>query len=167
MTTVACPVRFRIVLRRKDSVNKRSEDPVGRLSVSLASRESDCCRSRPYNEVEIIFSYYDFIAPCPLSHLPVEDVQFLERQKCFSVPIRPILDKITRVYFLHVHPHLPILNEATFWDLYTSESHELPTVDRLSLFTLQAFLCVACPVCNDKIRNPHELDGRADSGYSF
>jgi hypothetical protein len=136
-----------------DHTNKGSKDIVERSSCSSASptpiSDSRCSYREWYEESEIIFTYYDFITSPPLSHLPTEDVQALERQKCFLVPVRPILDEITRVYFLYVQLHFPLLDEARFWSSYGSGHHDTPIRDRLSLFTFQAFLCVACSVCND------------------
>lgn len=76
-------------------------------------------------------------------------VHFLEAQRCFRVPISPILDAFVREYFLHVHPFLPIINEGDFWDIYRCDgggAGENTAQDQGSfpLVVLQAMLLASC-----------------------
>jgi len=54
-----------------------------------------------------------------------------------------------RTYFTHIHPHLPLLNEAEFWSMFVRESPEnrrsSPEAERstISLFVFQAMLFAA------------------------
>ncbi|KAJ4248833.1 hypothetical protein NW762_012671 [Fusarium torreyae] len=90
----------------------------------------------------IIYSHYPFL-DLDISGLEPDDVHFLEAQSCFSVPTREALDDFVREYFLHVHPGLPLLDEALFWDMYSSnkQSRYRSTV---SLFVFQAMLFASC-----------------------
>lgn len=78
-----------------------------------------------------------------VSQLPLIDLQYLESLSCFQIPVRHLLDEIVRAYFLYVHPHLPILNEADFWSMYSGEATgEL----KMSLFVFHAMISTACGV---------------------
>ncbi|KAF5254108.1 hypothetical protein FANTH_990 [Fusarium anthophilum] len=79
-----------------------------------------------------------FISNPDLSKLPPDDVSFLRRQGCLTVPPRPILDGFIREYFLHVHPMLPLMDESVFWEEYGQET------EKLSLFLIQAMLFASC-----------------------
>ncbi|KAL4736111.1 fungal-specific transcription factor domain-containing protein [Aspergillus similis] len=67
------------------------------------------------------------------------DIDVLRQRECFSVPGRPLLNEFVREYFLHVHPNLPVLNEASFWHAFTNQR---PSQMPLMLF--QAMLSAAC-----------------------
>lgn len=94
----------------------------------------------------MIFSFYSFLKLPDLSNLPPEDVKFLEMKGCLHVPTRPILDEFIRQYFLHVHPCLPLLNEADFWRIYRGKQDRPGKDTSISLFTFQAILFASCAV---------------------
>ncbi|KAF4954827.1 hypothetical protein FSARC_12003 [Fusarium sarcochroum] len=90
----------------------------------------------------IIYSHYPFL-DLDISGLEPDDVNFLEAQSCFSVPTREALDDFVREYFLHVHPGLPLLDEALFWDMYSNDKQSRCR-STLSLFVFQAMLFASC-----------------------
>ncbi|KAH8648257.1 hypothetical protein BGZ61DRAFT_542417 [Ilyonectria robusta] len=92
----------------------------------------------------IAYSYFPFITLGNLSSVPAQDFQFLELQGCLYVPSRPILDKFTRQYFLHMHPLLPALNEGDFWDMYFQHSNPRAPGRKISLLVFQAMLFLCC-----------------------
>lgn len=94
----------------------------------------------------IAYSYFPFITLGNLSSVPAQDFQFLELQGCLYVPSRPILDKFTRQYFLHMHPLLPALNEGDFWDMYFQHSNPRAPGRKISLLVFQAMLFLCCNV---------------------
>lgn len=57
---------------------------------------------------------------CDLSHVSQEDISYLQDKRCFSVPKKDILDDLLRSYFDYVHPHMPFIDETTFWEVYHS-----------------------------------------------
>ncbi|KAF4340431.1 cutinase transcription factor 1 beta [Fusarium beomiforme] len=65
----------------------------------------------------IIYSYYPFL-DLDISGLLPDDINYLEAQGCFRVPTPEALDEFVKEYFLHVHPALPLLDEAWFWNIY-------------------------------------------------
>jgi hypothetical protein len=103
----------------------------------------DC---RGISSTDVIFSYYSFLESDLLSHISPQDVNFLESQGCFRVPTRPALDEFVQEYFLHVHPNLPMINEGTFWEMYTHQGFYPLDRPRLSLFVFQAMLFASCSV---------------------
>ena len=76
--------------------------------------------SYPLVLVEVYFSTYEFLTIGNLHKLKPEDVNYLEAERCLHVPIKPVLDRLFRHYFLFVHTGLPIINEGEFWDMYSS-----------------------------------------------
>ncbi|KAL1960772.1 hypothetical protein VTO42DRAFT_6602 [Malbranchea cinnamomea] len=104
------------------------------------------------HESSIIFSFYRFLDSSNLSGLPPEDVKFLEMKGSLHIPSRPILDAFVRHYFLHVHPCLPVLNEADFWHLYHNRSDQPNReVNAMSLFVFQAMLFASCAFVPPKV----------------
>lgn len=91
----------------------------------------------------IIYSYYSFL-DLDISGLLPDDINYLEGQGCFRVPTPEALDEFVQEYFLHVHPALPLLDEAWFWTIYSRPARGR---SNLSLFVFQAMLFTACSVC--------------------
>ncbi|KAF5024605.1 hypothetical protein F66182_3368 [Fusarium sp. NRRL 66182] len=90
------------------------------------------------SQSHVIYSYYPFL-DLDISGLSSSDVTYLEAQGCFGVPTREALDDFVREYFLHVHPGLPLLDEAVFWDMYLG-NQQSRSGSTLSLFVFQAML---------------------------
>ncbi|RKL04367.1 hypothetical protein BFJ71_g3747 [Fusarium oxysporum] len=88
----------------------------------------------------IIYSYYSFL-DLDISGLLPDDINYLEAQGCFRVPTPEALDEFVQEYFLHVHPALPLLDEAWFWAIFT---RPVRGRSNLSLFVFQAMLFTAC-----------------------
>ncbi|VZI11919.1 unnamed protein product, partial [Fusarium fujikuroi] len=88
----------------------------------------------------IIYSYYSFL-DLDISGLLPDDINYLEGQGCFRVPTPEALDEFVQEYFLHVHPALPLLDEAWFWTIYSRPARGR---SNLSLFVFQAMLFTAC-----------------------
>lgn len=98
------------------------------------------------SDTNVIFSFYSFLKWPDLPNIPPEDVKFLEMKGCLHVPPRAILDEFIRQYFLHVHPCLPVLNEAEFWRIYRGKPDRHGNESSFSLFTFQAMLFVSSAV---------------------
>ncbi|KAF4444945.1 cutinase transcription factor 1 beta [Fusarium acutatum] len=126
-------------------VNQQSIPPgQGHLDIG-AYQASDSTKSRhnagDKTRSHITYSYYPFLA-LDMSGLEPSDVHYLESQMCLSVPTPDALDDFIREYFLHVHPGLPLLDEADFWAVYSGNKEPCgePTI---SLFLFQAMLFAA------------------------
>lgn len=91
---------------------------------------------------DVVYCYYPFLAVNNIHGIPHQDVNFLEQQGCFRVPVRPVLDDFLQQYFLHVHSFLPLVNEGDFWEMYYTPSGQ--PKQQLSLFLLQAMLFASC-----------------------
>jgi hypothetical protein len=90
------------------------------------------------------FSEYSFLQLSSSAGLGTEDMNYMATKGCLQVPAQPALDDLVRMYFMHVHPYSPILDEASFWRSYRRgpSSDERP----MSLFVFQALLFVCCTV---------------------
>ncbi|KAM5347621.1 hypothetical protein ACJ41O_007445 [Fusarium nematophilum] len=88
---------------------------------------------------EVVYCRYPFLAISEIRNIPQQDVSFLELQGCLKVPTRPYLDEFVQHYFLHVHPLLPLLNEADFWEVYEHDSTR-PPKNPIPLLLFQAML---------------------------
>lgn len=74
--------------------------------------------------------------------LKKDDIMVLAGNGCLSVPDPDLADEFIAQYFLSVHPHVPLLDEAAFWECYKNGSNngESP---KISLVLFQALLFVA------------------------
>ncbi|KAL4864854.1 hypothetical protein BDV12DRAFT_211348 [Aspergillus spectabilis] len=104
-------------------------------------------RSPPSPISSVFYTFHQFIKFSGLSEIPPEDIQYLSLKGCFCVPAGEVLDDFVRKYFLYVHPCLPIIDEAGFWEMYyhtPSQRFDPDSVDmetsRISLFVFQAML---------------------------
>ncbi|RDW77465.1 hypothetical protein BP6252_05518 [Coleophoma cylindrospora] len=94
--------------------------------------------------IDVIYSYYNFLSIEPASHIPPDDFKFLERKGCFHLPSRSILNEFVREYYLHIHPCLPIIHEKDFWDMYLDNGRGSKVHSRLSLFVFRAMIFASC-----------------------
>jgi hypothetical protein len=94
----------------------------------------------------LIFTHYPFLDPRPLRRLGKTDIAFLEQRGCFRLPSPLEIEEFFKEYFLHVHPILPILDEARFWAIFTFKHQKDTESTRLSLFILQAVMFLSCSV---------------------
>ncbi|KAH6604455.1 hypothetical protein Trco_007901 [Trichoderma cornu-damae] len=91
---------------------------------------------------DIGYSSHDslpFIRTPELGHVSALDIRFMQLNRCFDLPPMPILNEFVRVYFLHVHPIVPLFNEGDFWDSFSCTSGE-----KISLLVFQAMIFAAC-----------------------
>ncbi|KAF5968516.1 cutinase transcription factor 1 beta [Fusarium coicis] len=95
----------------------------------------------PNTKSHITYTYYPFLA-LDMPGLEPSDVHYLESQMCLSVPTPDVLDDFIREYFLHVHPGLPLLDEADFWAVYSGDKEPCGE-STISLFLFQAMLFAA------------------------
>lgn len=95
---------------------------------------------------------YHFIEFDDFSELSAEDMRFLKAQGCFEIPAMPALDCFVQQYFLHVHPLLPIIDEANFWNVFNNNRDVYGQSLKISIFTFQAMLFSCCSVRNLYIR---------------
>ncbi|KAF4464173.1 cutinase transcription factor 1 beta [Fusarium albosuccineum] len=84
-----------------------------------------------------------------LKALNIRDCDFsqLDTRGCLRVPAKPILDEFIRHYFLYVHPLLPLMNEADFWEAYDTPRTGADTNTKgtpVSLLLLQAMMFASC-----------------------
>lgn len=94
----------------------------------------------------VLFSCYPFIEADSLRYLSPKDVSFLFQRGCFHLPARTAFEEFIKEYFCHVHPILPLLNEADFWNKTLYRPGSPSEEQSLSLFLLQAILFISCPV---------------------
>lgn len=92
----------------------------------------------------VVYCSYSFLTISNMFYVPAQDVRFLDKEDCFRLPARSILDQAIQQYFLHVHPLLPMLSEADFWEAYYSPAPE--ETKKTSLLLIQAMLFVSCNV---------------------
>lgn len=72
--------------------------------------------------------------------LSQQDVHFLDLKGCLRLPPKVILDEFMRLYFLHVHPRLPLLDEGSFWTTYCLDPAPDPPDQGISLLLMQAMI---------------------------
>ncbi|KAL2818059.1 hypothetical protein BJX63DRAFT_429384 [Aspergillus granulosus] len=105
----------------------------------------------PFGTVcDVLYSFHPFLKLPGITDIPQEDIQYLNLKGCFRVPSGGTLDEFVRKYFLYVHPCLPIINEAEFWQMYYHHSAPGAKEDGLSLFTFQAMLFASCAFVSSK-----------------
>lgn len=86
----------------------------------------------------ISYHYFPWIAAYNISSCLPNDVIQMHSEGCFDLPTHKILDQFVEQYFLHVHPLLPLLNEADFWNLYSSR--QTADWEPISLLVVQAMI---------------------------
>lgn len=74
------------------------------------------------------------------------DFHHLNAQGCLRVPSKPILDEFIRHYFLYIHPLLPLINEADFWNAYDPTPNSTTTGTPVSMLLLQSMMFASCTV---------------------
>ncbi|KAM0428504.1 hypothetical protein ACHAPT_006864 [Fusarium lateritium] len=108
------------------------------------------------SELKALYSSMPF-----LKALSIRDHDFshLESQGCLRVPAKPILDEFVRHYFLYVHPMLPLLNEADFWEAYSPQAETCSGSggSPVSLLLLQAIMFASCTLLYDFATDPDPI----------
>ena len=127
---------------------------------------SDPRARAPFCQSEALFSSYPFLALDDLSGLPEQDVQFLELNGCFHLPLRPIQEEFVHQYFLYIHPCYPLMDEGEFWSMYLDRDRRRGKEKTMSLLLLQAMLfassavrltCYHCPLHSLTSRSLYRL----------
>jgi hypothetical protein len=98
------------------------------------------------SDTSVFYLNYQFLSVGNLQILLSGDIDYLELQGCFLIPRREILDDFIDHYFLHVHPLLPLFNEADFWKMYCHRGSGDSTGSKISLLVFQAVMFASCNV---------------------
>lgn len=106
---------------------------------------SELSADAPHSKFSMPFSASNFLELDSITKLPPEDVTFLEMKGCLHIPEKSSLDKFVRQYFLHIHPLLPVVNEAEFWAMF-NHGFSNGALGTMSLFVFQAMLSASCVV---------------------
>ncbi|EGU76360.1 hypothetical protein FOXB_13129 [Fusarium oxysporum f. sp. conglutinans Fo5176] len=104
---------------------------------SIIEEPSEPVRS----ELKALYSSMPF-----LRTLNMRDCDFyhLNAQGCLRVPSKPILDEFIRHYFLYIHPLLPLINEADFWNAYDPTPNSATSGTPVSMLLLQSMMFASC-----------------------
>lgn len=117
--------------------------------LSLASRlrahglSLDDHGTSPPQSPNVPYTEYAFVESQQLLSLPAENVAFLTSKGCLSLPTFNAIDEFVQEYFRHIHPSVPVLDEAKFWRIYRDNRSTGP---KISLFVFQSLLLASCPV---------------------
>lgn len=76
------------------------------------------------------------------SSLPAQVKSSLASGGSLNLPDHDVVDEFIMQYFKHVHPAVPVLDEADFWQKYQGRGEH----GKISLFVFQALLFTSCPV---------------------
>ncbi|KAG5753537.1 hypothetical protein H9Q72_007686 [Fusarium xylarioides] len=85
-----------------------------------------------------------------INHETIQDAVCLDSEGCFDIPTEPITRRLISHYFLYVHPLLPVLNEADFWDLQSDTDHVTYRSNCPNILLLQAMLFAACQFVSEE-----------------
>lgn len=117
---------------------------------ALPSNAANASSSQPHptdsSDTSVFYLNYQFLSVGNLQILLSGDIDYLELQGCFLIPRREILDDFIDHYFLHVHPLLPLFNEADFWKMYSHRGSGDSTGPKISLLVFQAVMFASCNV---------------------
>ncbi|KAJ5143400.1 uncharacterized protein N7515_002187 [Penicillium bovifimosum] len=99
--------------------------------------------SPPSRCPNVLHTEYSFVDSQQLRSLPSEDLLFLASKDCLTLPGPDAIDEFVEQYFKRIHPSVPVLDEASFWNVYSSNQ---PSGSKISLFVLQSLLFASCPL---------------------
>jgi hypothetical protein len=102
--------------------------------------------NRPSTNVFVPFYYHKYLQVADLQHLSPSQIHNLELEGCFQVPSQSVLNEFIRQYFIYVHPCLPLVNERTFWSIYSRTDNVQRKTSFFSLALFQAMLFAATRV---------------------
>ncbi|KAH6879525.1 fungal-specific transcription factor domain-containing protein [Thelonectria olida] len=105
------------------------------------------------------------IKPPDLSQLPLEDIAYLRGCGCTQLLPKPVLDELVRAFFLHVHPIVPLLDEAAFWDLYSGRCGI--DAKKISLLVFQAILFASCNFITETVSESLGFSSPRSAAASF
>lgn len=127
----------------EDDVRQHNDNTINETSPGSADTTVAVTNTRKPTDIKALYSSMPFLRPPVIQD---EDIQYLESRDCLRVPSKPILDEFIRLYFLYVHPMLPLVNEADFWRMYEA-SPEDSSGQQISLLLLQAMMFASSTVC--------------------
>ncbi|KAJ3456118.1 hypothetical protein MRS44_016141 [Fusarium solani] len=93
----------------------------------------------------VLAIHYPFIDPGAVWRLSPGEMTLLEKRRCFQVPAEPVLAEFIQNYFMYMHPFLPLVDEASFWELYSSPPSTFLDKPRFSLFVVHTLLFISSP----------------------
>ncbi|UPK95877.1 hypothetical protein LCI18_006812 [Fusarium solani-melongenae] len=91
----------------------------------------------------VFYTYYPFLTTNKAAGCLPQDFNFLQSEGCFHIPPRLVLDDLLNQYFANIHPQLPLLSEAGFWESYRAKDPSWGSKPKLSLLVFQAMLFAA------------------------
>ncbi|KAK7223212.1 hypothetical protein V2G26_011215 [Clonostachys chloroleuca] len=145
----------------KENHTENRDDAVPEEFLAIASPASDTMEL--FAEREVSYTRCSFIILNNLRSLGPEDVAYLASQDCLVIPTGETLDHFLEMYFLHVHPLLPMVNEGNFWKLYCHGPCE--DTDKVPLVLFQAILFAASSFVSEEVVKhlgfPHTRAARA------
>jgi hypothetical protein len=102
--------------------------------------------SVPYSHSEVSYSSQYFLTLKDLRVLPEQDVEFLEHNRCFHLPLPTIQEEFINQYFLYLHPYYPLIHEKDFWDMFLGRETGTEKTPTMSLLVFQAMMFAASSV---------------------
>ncbi|KAK2667661.1 hypothetical protein RAB80_016852 [Fusarium oxysporum f. sp. vasinfectum] len=99
--------------------------------------------SAAYSQSEVLYTTQPFLVLPDLRVLPEQDVDFLELNRCFHLPVRTVQEEFINQYFLYLHPYYPLVDEKEFWDMYMGRESGDGKGRPMSLLVFQAMLFAA------------------------
>ncbi|CAH0056169.1 unnamed protein product [Clonostachys solani] len=131
----------------KETHTEPRKDAVPEEFLAITTPASDAMEL--FAEREVSYTRYSFIILNNLRNLGPEDVAYLASQDCLVIPTGETLDHFLEIYFLHVHPLLPMINEGNFWKLYCHGPCD--ETDKIPLVLFQAILFAASSFVSEEI----------------
>lgn len=122
-------------------------------SSTLRPANSSAHQQLPDEAISLAYPSYSFLQAPTIRSIFNQDRKFLIAQGCFTLPQRWILDEFIRHYFLHVHPMLPMLNEAEFWTAYDGERPHNDPTGKVPMIVMQAILFVCASVSPEGVQD--------------
>ncbi|KAF4455188.1 hypothetical protein F53441_2426 [Fusarium austroafricanum] len=93
------------------------------------------------------FQSYSFVEFSNVGSLSQSDLDYLYNQHCFHLPGKDLMDKLIKLYILHVHSMLPLLDDRSFWSTYLQASKkQYSSGNRIPLLLLWSVLFAASGV---------------------
>ncbi|THC97202.1 hypothetical protein EYZ11_003311 [Aspergillus tanneri] len=99
--------------------------------------------SRTLYPRHVVYSAYPFLEFHGEKALDQDDMAYLAAKGCLSLPDKTVIEEFVKAYFLHIHPAMPIADEAEFWEIFYMRDEKTPR--RLSLFLFQVILFASAP----------------------
>lgn len=112
----AAMIRLCLSMRHANIRNSSQKFDQNLLTDQSNADERPASDKSPSGSVD--FSRYSFLELNGIQELDKDDIAYMDSKGCFSVPDNPMLNEFISPFFLHIHPGVPLLDEAKFWRLY-------------------------------------------------